>query len=144
MAEQDRLAQARTAAEQWWASHPGLTALDSTLASPEVQFVETPAPLKMNSGLRNVGRDAVFNLTLFGMQPGQVKGPVNGEAGSYIIQCLAVDGLDSLETAFANQLPQLRKDAYTTARNNAYGNWSRVSQAAAVIEDNRVKFGFDY
>jgi peptidyl-prolyl cis-trans isomerase D len=144
VAEEDRLAQARKAAEQWWASHPGLAALDSTLATPEVQFVETPAPLKMSSGLRNIGRDAVFNLTLFGMQPGQVKGPVNGDAGSYIIQCLTIDALDSLETAFNAQLPQLRQDAFNTARNNAYGNWSREAQAKAVIEDHRVKFGFDY
>lgn len=144
VAEQDRLAQARTAAEQWWAANPGITALDSTMATPTILYTESPAPLKMSSGLRNIGRDAVFNMTLFNMTPGQIKGPVNGDAGSYIIQCLTIDSLDSLETAFTAQLPQLRMDAYTQARNNTYSNWSRVAQANAVIEDKRVDFGFDY
>ncbi|MCA9786145.1 MAG: peptidylprolyl isomerase [Candidatus Cloacimonetes bacterium] len=144
VADADRVNEAFNRAQEWMGMHSGITSLDSTMAVDGILYTETPSPVKINSGLRNIGRDMGFSLALFSMEAGQLRGPVRGDMGAYVIQCLSIDSIDSLETVFASRLPQLREDGFTTARNNAYGNWSRITKDNARIDDRRVDFGFDY
>jgi peptidyl-prolyl cis-trans isomerase D len=133
------------AASRFMDAHPGLAALDSSLAQGPAEFGRLEQPVKINQFIRgSIGRDLAFAATLFTIPVGSVSQPVAGERGVYLVACESRDELDELQTRFAEDLETRRRDALQQQRQAAYGLWSRWAQDRAVVKDNRRLFGFDY
>lgn len=92
----------------------------------------------MNGYIRNIGRDANFIGTAFGLEVDEVSSVVDGARGAYIIKMLEKQQFDA--TAFNVQKESLRSELIQQKQRTAYNNWYTNLKENADIEDYRYLF----
>ncbi len=144
LAEELRVKAAVENARAWYAVNGSVSALDSSLVEEPARLIEPGSPLKINGYVRDAGRDLAFTTALFDLEAGQISDVIHGEKGAFVIECLSIDSVDSLQTVFNEELDKLRSENLQSARNSSYANWKSHAEDNAVVDDRRLRFNFDY
>ena len=92
----------------------------------------------LNGFVRNVGRDANFVGTAFGLEVDEISAVVSGVQGAYIIKM--VEKQDFNETAFNSQKLSLKNELFQRKQQIAYTSWYTNLKENAKIKDYRYIF----
>jgi len=133
-------------AAQTWAAAGAPAQLDSAMVLPaQAEYGKVAQPVRVNQFIPGaVGRDLTFTAKLFRQPLGTLSKPFAGERGVYVLQCTQRDEAKTILDQLAAQLPAKRAETRMTLKNGVYGAWSAWAREKADIQDQRVRFNFEY
>jgi len=108
------------------------------LAQQDTLTIQETDFFAMDGYIRNVGKDANFIGTAFGLEQNQVSAPVRTERGYYIIKLVEKQPFN--EALFDLQKANLKIDLLETKKRLAYNDWFNQLKENAKIKDFRYKF----
>ena len=116
----------------------GKKSLQDMAASKPGLIVQPTGSFTISSGPPGIGRDEALIGTLLGMKEGQVRGPVRGMRGVYIVQLNNRSGFD--ETAYKVKKTELRQQNLNQLQNEFIQSWLDQMKEHISITDNRDRF----
>ena len=108
------------------------------LAEQDSLIVKETEFFSMSGFIRGIGKDPAFIGTAFGLDVGEISGPVKGLRGYYLIKLL--EKQDFNESLYDLQKNNLKYDMVRNEQRAIYNAWYEQLKAKAKIEDYRYKF----
>ncbi|NOZ62670.1 MAG: hypothetical protein GXO74_13445 [Calditrichaeota bacterium] len=108
------------------------------LAAEDSLVVKETVFFPMSGFVRGVGKDPNFIGTAFGLEIGEISGPVKGLRGYYLLKML--EKQDFNESLYSLQKNNLKYDMAQNEQRAIYNEWYKQLKSKAKIEDYRYKF----